>query len=139
MTAAGRIYAIGGASDNSSPMASVESVGSGEPSWRMENPLPQPMRQFAGATLSGIIYCISKEAGFTYDVQTGIWKELPRLQNMPQAAQVAAHNGEIWVMGGVRTKRTFCYDPAEGEWLPGPDLPTEQSWVRPATSTAASL
>ena len=44
------------------------------------------------------------------------------------AAQVAAHNGEIWVMGGVRTKRTFRYDPEQGEWLPGPDLPTEQSW-----------
>jgi hypothetical protein len=47
---------------------------------------------------------------------------------MPQAAQVAAHNGEIWVLGGVRIKRTFRFDPANGEWLPGPDLPTEQSW-----------
>ena len=128
VTAGGRIYAIGGASDNSSPMASVESIGPEEPGWRMENPLPHPMRQFAGATLNGIIYCISKEAGFSYDVKTGTWKELPRLWRMPQAAQVAAHNGEIWVMGGVRIKRTFRYDPADGEWLPGPDLPTEQSW-----------
>ena len=128
VTAAGRIYAIGGASDNSSPMASVESIGPKEQSWRMEAPLPKPMRQFAGATLDGIIYCISKEAGFSYNVQTGTWSELPRLQNMPQAAQVAAHNGEIWVLGGVRIKRTFRFDPANGEWLPGPDLPTEQSW-----------
>ena len=128
VTAGDRIYAIGGASDNSSPMASVESIGPKENSWRMENSLPAPMRQFAGATLNGIIYCISKEAGFSYDVQTGIWQELPRLGNMPQAAQVAAHNGEIWVMGGVRIKRSFRYDPAQGEWLPGPNLPTEQSW-----------
>ena len=128
VTAAGRIYAIGGASDNSSPMASVESIGPKEQSWRMESPLPRPMRQFAGATLDGLIYCISKESGFSYNVQTGTWSELPRLQNMPQAAQVAAHNGEIWVLGGVRIKRTFRFDPANGEWRPGPDLPTEQSW-----------
>ena len=128
VTAAERIYAIGGASDNSTSMGSVESIGPKEQSWRMESPLPRPMRQFAGAALDGIIYCVSKEAGFFYDVQTGNWSELPRLRNMPQAAQVAAHNGEIWVLGGVRIKRTFRYLPEKGEWIPGPDLPTEQSW-----------
>ena len=128
VAAAERIYAIGGASDNSTSMGSVESIGPKENSWRMESPLPRPMRQFAGATLDGIIYCISREAGFSYDVQTGAWSELPRLRNMPQAAQVAAHNGEIWVLGGVGIKRTFRYLPQKGEWVPGPDLPTEQSW-----------
>ena len=137
MTAAERIYAIGGASDNSTSMGSVESIGPKENSWRMESPLPRPMRQFAGATLDGIIYCISREAGFSYDVQTCTWSELPRLRNMPQAAQVAAHNGEIWVLGGVRIKRTFRYhSPEKGSGSPAPICPPSSPGVLPAVSTA---
>ena len=128
VTAGNRVYAIGGASDYSTPMTSVESIGSGESQWRMEPALPEPMRQFAGAVLDGVIYCISKDDAFSYDAQAGSWSELPRLWDMPQAAQVAAHDGEIWVLGGVGTKRTFRYDPKEGSWRPGPPLPTEQSW-----------
>ena len=128
VTAGNRVYAIGGASDDSTPMTSVESIGSGESQWRMEPALPEPMWQFAGAVLDGVLYVVSKDAAFSYDPKAGSWSELPHLWHMPQAAQVAAHDGEIWVLGGARIERTFRYDPAEGSWRPGPSLPTEQSW-----------
>lgn len=128
VASAGRVYAIGGAIDNSTATSSVESIGIGDQKWRAEEPLPRPMRQFAGAVLQDVIYCISKEAGYSYDVKKRAWDEIPPLWNMPQAAQVAAHDGKIWVLGGVHTKRTFCYDPQSGQWKPGPELPTEQSW-----------
>ncbi len=128
VTAGNRVYAIGGASDYSTPMTSVESIGSGESQWRMEPALPEPMQQFAGAVLDDGIYVVSKNAAFSYDSKAESWSELPHLWHMPQAAQVAAHDGEIWVLGGVRTKRTFRYDPDAGSWRPGPSLPTEQSW-----------
>ena len=121
---AGRIYAIGGADADENPMASVESIAPGESSWRDEAPLPKPLRQFDGAALDGVIYCIAKDGAFSFEIASGTWSELPPLGNMPQAA----HDGEIWVLGGVRIKRTFRYDPARGSWRPGPALPTEQSW-----------
>ena len=84
VTAGNRVYAIGGAGDYSTPMTSVESIGSGESQWRMEPALPEPMRQFAGAVLDDVIYCISKDAAFSYDAKAGSWSELPTCGTCPR-------------------------------------------------------
>jgi hypothetical protein len=49
----------------------------------------------------------------------------------PRAALVAAHQDEIWVMGGqdiVNESATWVYHPGKSQWRAGPDLPAPMSW-----------
>ena len=61
----------------------------------------------------------------------GKWEQLPPLPNGAAgvgSAQVAAHQGCVWVIGGVGETQTWCYDPSSRVWRSGPELPTSQSW-----------
>jgi hypothetical protein len=128
LAAAGRLYAIGGSSPDG-PVASVESIAPGETAWRFETPIGVPFNQAAGCVLDGILYCINKAGFFAYDPVTAAWdNDLPQLKTSPQAALVAAYRDKIWVMGGSRLKASHRYNPASRQWLPAPDLPTDQSW-----------
>lgn len=129
MAEAGRIWAVGGACDPSTAIATVESIAPGEGAWRYEAPLPVPLRQGAGCALDGVLYCVSTEGLFAFDTVTRQWLSgLPQLEQTPQAALVAAYAGEVWVMGGHRSQATWRYAPDERRWRPGPALPTWQSW-----------
>ena len=127
VTASGRIYAIGGAA-SSEALNSVESIGPGESTWRSEPPMPQPMRQYAGCVLDGIIYVISATGALSFDPETGQWDELPTAPQLPQASQVAAHDGQVWVLGSYKTDEGHRYSPSDRTWRPAPKLPTPNSW-----------
>ncbi len=127
VTAKGRIYAIGGA-DKNDPLDSVESIGPGDTAWRSEPPLPQPMRQFAGCVLDGIIYVVSQNGALSFDPQAAQWTELPTAPQLPQASQIAAHDGQVWVLGSYNTTKGYRYSPADRTWRRAPDLPTPNSW-----------
>ena len=127
LTANGRIYAIGGA-DSSAALASVESIGPQETAWRPEPPMPQPMRQFAGCVLDGVIYVVSKTGALSFDLQTAQWSELPPAPQLPQASQIAAYDGQVWVLGSYQTNKGYRYSPADQTWYPAPDLPSPNSW-----------
>ncbi len=127
LAAAGRIYAIGGSND--AALASVVSIGPGERSWRSEASLPEPLNQAAGCVLDGVLYCIGRPGLFAFDPAQGAWLEgIPQLRESPQAPQVAAHAGEVWVMGGSKRQTTHIYNPRHRTWRQGPSLPTDQSW-----------
>lgn len=122
-----RIWVIGGT--DGEPMRHVESIGAGETCWRTEAPLPWPQNQAGGCVLNGQIYCISRNGFLRLNPETGAWDtDLPQLDASPQAAQVAAHDGKVWVMGGSRRKDTHVFDPESGVWSDGPALPTDNSW-----------
>jgi hypothetical protein len=125
-----RIYAIGGASENSGPkVSSVESSGIGESVWRFETPLPEPTRQGHGCVLNGILYCVSIDGVFAFDAASGIWDEdLPQPGAIGQGPLAAAYGDEVWVIGGYEAKDIRCYSPKTKTWRAGPDLPTERSW-----------
>ena len=127
VTAKGRIYAIGGAG-KSDALDSMESIGPGEAAWRSEPPMPQPMRQYAGCVLDGIIYVVSKAGAFSFDPQTAQWSELPTAPQLPQASQITAYDGQVWVLGSHRTDEGYRYSPADQTWQPAADLPTPNSW-----------
>ena len=127
VTAHERIYAIGG-SDKTDALASVESIGADETAWRDEPPLPTPMRQYAGCVLDGVIYVVGREGAYSFDPQTEQWSPLPPPPQYPQASQIAAHDGEVWVLGTHTTARGYRYSPAEGKWQRAPDLPSPNSW-----------
>ena len=127
LTANGRIYAIGGA-DKDDALDSVESIGPGEMEWRSEPSLPLPMRQYAGCVLDGVIYVVSKAGAFSFEPQAAQWIPLPPAPQLPQASQVAAHDGQVWVLGSYKTDQGYRYSPADKTWQPAPDLPAPNSW-----------
>ncbi|MBT5060050.1 MAG: hypothetical protein HOM68_26145 [Gemmatimonadetes bacterium] len=126
-----RIFAIGGAAHNGGPkLDSVESIGRGETTWRMETSLPEPTRQGHACALGGIIYCASIDGMYAYDVFRDRWDEdFPQPGPIGQGPLAAAYEGEVWVMGGHGVQTIRCYDPASRTWRNGPDLPTEQAWA----------
>ncbi|MDA0338197.1 MAG: hypothetical protein O2782_23755, partial [bacterium] len=129
MASGGRIWAVGGACDPTTKLQSVESIGSGERSWRAEPDLPEPTRQGGCCALRGVLYVISIDGFFAFDTATGCWEQdLPQPGAIGQAPLVAAYADEVWMMGGLRCAATRCYHPATRTWRDGPRLPTEQSW-----------
>ena len=127
VTANGRTYAIGG-SDDSDALDSVESIGPGESVWRSEPPMPQAMRQYAGCVLDGIIYVASQTGALSFDPQVAEWSQLPPPPQLLQASQIAAHDGQVWMLGSHLTDRGYRYSPADRQWQHAPQLPTPNSW-----------
>lgn len=127
LVAHGRIWAIGGSDGDGLDI--VESIGPGEAQWRREPSPPHAVNQADGCVVDGVLYVMSKAGFLGFEPQTGEWDgDLPQLEVSPQAAQVTAHNGEIWVMGGSRRRDTHIYDPETRRWRDGPDLPCDNSW-----------
>lgn len=134
-TVGGRLYVLGG-SDNADnrTLATMISIGLSENAWRREPDLPVPMRQYAGCVLADKIYvCIGKHGLFSYDPVRQQWQRLPATPSgkPPRAALVAAHKGEVWVMGGQDVENglaTWVYSPGTSRWRAGPELPLPMSW-----------
>src|SRR3990170_2456118 len=60
---------------------------------------------------------------------TGAWTELPDAPLARLEMAVAAHNGRIWLAGGLSqlgeaVSEVEVFDPSSGEWSSGPALPT---------------
>lgn len=127
VSAAGSIWCIGGTGGE--PLAVVESIGPGERSWRAEAPAPHPIHQADACVLDDVVYVMSRAGFAAFDAARGSWDtDLPQLASSPQAAQVAVHGGQVWVMGGSRRRDTHVYDPRARTWRAGPDLPCDNSW-----------
>ena len=90
--------------------------------------MPQPMRQYAGCVLDGIIYVVSKTGALSFEPQAGQWIQLPTAPQLPQASQIAAHDGQVWVLGSYTTDQGYRYSPADSTWRRAPNLPTPNSW-----------
>ena len=127
VTVNGRIYAIGGADENDA-LDSVESIGPGERAWRSEQSLPRPMHQYAGCVLDDIIYVLDQAGAFSFDPKSEQWTTLPHAPQLPQASQIAAHDGQVWVLGSYETAEGYRYDPVDKVWHWAPDLPSPNSW-----------
>ena len=128
VNAGNRVYAIGGGGPDRQKLSSVESIGAGEDRWRFEPELPVPMRQYAGCVLDGTIYVVGREGAYSFTPGAGSWETLPEAPQLPQASQIGAHAGEVWVLGSHKTKVGYRYSPAEKTWKRAPDLPTPNSW-----------
>jgi N-acetylneuraminic acid mutarotase len=129
MTAADRIWVVGGAGDDNRKLQTVESIGSGETTWRLEPELPEPAREGGCCALDGILYCGSTDGFFAFDTGTGAWdRQVPQPDKLVKAPLTTAFEGEVWMMGGARDDQTRCYNPRTRIWRSGPRLPTQQSW-----------
>ena len=135
LTVGGRLYAIAGASD-SAAKADVYSIGIGENKWQAEPAAPAPIQQASGCVLDGKLYVAAPgpkcKGLFRFDPQTKKWSHIERSEDTaPQAPLCAAHEGEVWVLGGLRKggqTSSDVYSPKTGKWRAGPSIPLPVSW-----------
>ena len=124
-TVGGRVYAMGSSSV-------VESIAQGGASWREECELPEGAAASASCVLDEKIFIVGPGGAFSFEPSSGAWDALPPIPGMDGggvgSAQVAAHNGCVWVMGGGGGGLVWSFDPSTREWSAGPELPTAQSW-----------
>lgn len=144
LASGGRLYVIGGA-DKKDEFASVISIGPDEDTWRLEPDAPRSIRQAAGCVFDGKLWIARGKSDKHPDVP-GLYVFNPKRRQWesnvppmpigpPNAPLMAAHKGEIWVMGGWGTKHptaTQIYAPRRRRWRRGPDLPTPLGWAAAA-------
>ncbi len=146
----GKLYRIGGFTAKNKAgeehdLWSQSSVACFDPAageWTECPPLPQPRSSFDAAVLDGHIYVIGgwKLAGeegnsqwhstaYVLDVtaEPKTWIELPKPPFQRRALAVAAHNGKIYAIGGMKkrggpTTRVDIYDPKTKQWTTGPSI-----------------
>ncbi len=112
--------------------------------WNEMSPLPEPRSSFDAAVLGDKVYVIGgwKLAGqdephwhtsaheLDLASESPQWKALPEPPFQRRALSVAAHDGKVYVLGGMQaeggpTTRVDVFDPAGGTWSQGPHLQGE--------------
>jgi N-acetylneuraminic acid mutarotase len=70
------------------------------------------------------------------------WQMLPGVGYKTRAISMAAHNGKIYVIGGIQdrgiTRKVSVFDPAKQSWSEGPELPADNRSAGFATSSFAT-
>ncbi len=148
LTVDDRLYAIGGADDESSA-PDVLSIAANETQWSHRAPAPGPLSQASGCVLNGKIYIAAGPSAkcpglFVYDPQLDHWDQIIHPASQPPSAPMCtAFADKVWVMGG-RGKTggqtaTYIYSPASGEWQEGPEIPLPVSWAAAADANGRLL
>lgn len=129
---AGRIY-VAGAPLGALPASPLPlySIGPGESAWRNEPDGPPGRKNIAAVAVEGKFYVLIPDTGLSvFDPATKRWTVL-NLPERARSSQLAAHGGEIWIMGGrdiPSQSTTLIYNPKTGNSRRGPELPRELSW-----------
>ena len=148
----GKLYRIGGflaknAEGEEHDLWSQDSVAIYHPQegqWSKGPSLPEPRSSFDAAVLGDTIYVVGgwKLAGnedtkwhqtaYALDLSEEqlCWKALPAPPFRRRALSVAAHDGKLYVIGGMQpeegpTTRVDVFDPASQRWTEGPSLQGE--------------
>lgn len=109
--------------------------------WREMSPLPQPRSSFDAAVLGDRIYVVGgwqmagdaepvwHKTAYAWDLggDEPRWTAIAQPPFQRRALSVAAHNGRIYAIGGMRpeggpTTRVDVYDPSDDSWSQGPSL-----------------
>ena len=125
--------------------------------WTESAPLPLSRSSHDAALLGRIIYVVGgwnlqddgprnaewhdKMHAFDLDNPDAGWKTLDGPGYDLRAISAAAHNGKLYVAGGISpsgfVRRTSVYHPDTGEWKEGPELHSDSSMAGFATSMFA--
>jgi len=124
--------------------------------WTEMEPLPVPRSSLDAAVVGRTIYAVggwdlqgkngSRDApwhdtmhAFDLDNPDAGWKELDGPGYQLRAISVGAHDGKLFVIGGISPKgflrKTSVYDPATGQWSAGPEMVGDSQMTGFATST----
>jgi N-acetylneuraminic acid mutarotase len=127
-------------------------------SWTELEPLPVPRSSLDAAIVDRTIYVVggwdlqgtnaARNApwhetmhAFDLDDPTAGWQELPGPGYSLRAISAAAHQGKLYVLGGISPsgflRTTSVYDPASNSWSAGPELVSDNRMTGFATSSFA--
>ncbi|QGJ68758.1 N-acetylneuraminate epimerase [Planctomycetales bacterium 10988] len=126
--------------------------------WTDLEPLPKPRSSLDAAILDRSVYVaggwnLQGESSsddpwhetilrFDLDQPEQGWQELPGPGYLTRAISVAAHDGRLFVLGGIQqrsmTRKVSIYDPKTEEWSEGPELRADSSLAGFATSSFAT-
>ncbi|QDT65448.1 Kelch repeat-containing protein [Calycomorphotria hydatis] len=114
--------------------------------WREATPLPEPRSSFDAVVLDGKLYVAGgwnmqpdadsdwHDTAWVADLSKGKlkWESLPTPPFVRRAVALAAHDGKVWVIGGMQseggpTKDVNVFDPHNNSWSKGPELWGEKS------------
>jgi len=127
----GRVYVAGNPREETDRPGQLESLGSGEESWRQEPDGPVGFGPLAGCALGDEIFlAVPHKYLAVFNTQTSTWRTVP-VPRPPRSCQMAGYRGEVWLLGGrgVHNGREVqIFNPATGRWRSGPDLPRELVW-----------
>ena len=153
VTHGGKLYRIGGFTAKNkdgedADLWSQANVSAYDPTtrkWSGLNPLPEPRSSFDAAVLGNQIYVVggwmmqgdaeSKWHKSAYvldlDKQQPEWQALPAPPFQRRALSLAAHNGKLYVLGGMEpsggvSTRVDVFDPKTQSWGRGPSLQGEE-------------
>ena len=145
----GKLYRMGGFTARNkdgeeSDLWSQRTVSCFDPArgvWTDLPELPEPRSSFDAAVLGDSIYVVGgwsmqgeKESGwldtaYTLDLSQSErkWQPLPKPPFQRRALSIAAHEGKIYAVGGMRKKggpstRVDVFDPASQKWSEGPSI-----------------
>ena len=119
----------------------VESFDLATNQWTELPSLPEPRSSFDAAVLDGTIYVVGGwtmagesdsiwlDTAYRMDLSESqpTWKPLARPPFKRRALSLAAYEGKIYAIGGMRpkggpSKQVDVYDPETDSWMKGPDL-----------------
>ncbi|PQO28829.1 DUF3386 family protein [Blastopirellula marina] len=126
--------------------------------WTELAPLPEPRSSLDAAVLGRHIYVAagwnlqgesSEDAPwhddmlrFDLDNPEKGWESLPGPGYQTRAISLAAHDGKIYLLGGIQpkgiTRKVSVYDPQKNSWSEGPELKADSSTSGFATSSFAT-
>ncbi|MBX3439696.1 MAG: DUF4198 domain-containing protein [Planctomycetaceae bacterium] len=160
----GKLYRIGGftaknAEGESHDLWSQDGVAVFDPAtkeWSDLPALPEPRSSHDAAVVGDVIYVVGgwamagegntvwHDTAWAMDLkqQPLAWKPLPSAPFHRRALTAAAHNGKLYVIGGMQqeggpTPQVAIYDPSTGAWSEGPALVSAPAEKRPEAADAS--
>ncbi len=137
LEANGRLYVMGNPREQYDQPGKMESISSGEKTWRQEPDGPAGMGPLAGASLDDKLYVIVPKKGLAiFDAKASRWEVVVPPGGVPRSCQMAAYRGEIWMLGGqdiADKSQALIFNPRTRQFRQGPALPRSNSWGAAAT------
>lgn len=129
-----QLFVIGGLAGLGSTVDTVDVFDPAGGEWAPGPPLPEPRHHPGAAGIGGVVY-VSGGASTALDWTptdtfwqllplSDEWEELPPLPDARMGHRMVALQGKLYVVGGRgETSNVLIYDPADGTWSTGAQMP----------------
>ena len=137
----GKIYAIGGLTDENNPLSTVEEFNPQSDGWTSMMPMPTARSGFAIAVYQNKIYVVGGTVGNgfvgnneVYDPVSNTWETKASMPTPRADLSASVVNDEIYLIGGEKYSSTTpfynvtnineVYDPVNDTWITKTSIPT---------------